>query len=65
MYISKEEFNNLKEIEKNLAGRIIIKLKDNINEKIKLIIKYDTTINFYAFDENGEEVESFFEFYKI
>ena len=65
VYISKEEFNNLKEIEKNLAGRIIIKLKDNINEKIKLIIKYDTTINFYAFYENGEEVESFFEFYKI
>ena len=65
VYISKEEFNNLKEIEKNLAGRIIIKLKDNINEKIKLIIKYDTTINFYAFYENGEEAESFFEFYKI
>ena len=65
VYISKEEFNNLKEIEKNLAGRIIIKLKDNINEKIKLIIKYDTTINFYAFYENGEEVESFFEFYKF
>ena len=65
VYISKEEFNNLKEIEKNLAGRIIIKLKDNINEKIKLIIKYDTTINFYAFYENGEEVESFFEIYKF
>ena len=65
VYISKEEFNNLKEIEKNLAGRIIIKLKDNINEKIKLIIKYDITINFYAFYENGEEVESFFEFYKF
>ena len=65
VYISKEEFNNLKEIEKNLAGRIIIKLKDNINEKIKLIIKYDTTINFYAFYENGEEAESFFEFYKF
>ena len=65
VYISKEEFNNLKEIGKNLAGRIIIKLKDNINEKIKLIIKYDTAINFYAFYENGEEVESFFEFYKI
>ena len=65
VYISKEDFINLKEIEKNLAGRIIVKLKDNINEKIKLIIKYDTTINFYAFYENGEEAESFFEFYKF
>ena len=65
VYISKEEFNNLKELEKNLAGRIIIKLNKNINERIKLIIKYDVTINFFANYENGKEIESYFEIYKL
>jgi hypothetical protein len=37
----------------------------NINEQIKLIIKYDTVIKFYANYENGKEVESFFEYYKL
>ena len=65
VYISKEEFNNLKELEKNLTGRIIIKLNKNINERIKLIIKYDVTINFFANYENGKEIESYFEIYKL
>ena len=65
VYISKDEFNNLKKLEKNLAGRIIIKLNKNINEKIKLIIKYDVSINFLANYENGKEVESYFEIYKL
>ena len=65
VFISKDEFNNLKEFEKNLVGRIIIKLNKNINEKIKLIIKYDVNINFYANYENGKEVESYFEIYKL
>ena len=65
IYSSKNDLVNLKELENNLEGKIILKLKENQKGYIKLIINYDTTINFHAYYENGEDVESFLEYYKL
>ena len=65
IYVSKQDFISNEELEKNLEGKIVLKLDKNKNEKIKIIIKYDTVIRFYANYEDGKEVESFFEYYKI
>jgi hypothetical protein len=65
IYISKDDFIDIEGLENNLEGKIVLKLDKNRNEQIKLIIKYDTVIKFYANYENGKEVESFFEYYKF
>ena len=65
IYVSKGDFVDLEGLEKNLEGKIVLKLDKSMNEQIKLIIKYDTVIKFYANYENGKEVESFFEYYKL
>ena len=65
VYISKDDFIDIEGLENNLEGKIVLKLDKNRNEQIKLIIKYDTVIKFYANYENGKEVESFFEYYKL
>ena len=65
IYVSKDDFIDIEGLEKNLEGKIVLKLDKNRNEQIKLIIKYDTVIKFYANYENGKEVESFFEYYKL
>ena len=65
IYTSEEEFKSLDELENHLSGRIILKLVQNMKGYIKLNIYYDTTINFFANYENGKEVESYFEFYKL
>ena len=65
IYISKDDFIDIEGLENNLEGKIVLKLDKNRNEQIKLIIKYDTVIKFYANYENGKEVESFFEYYKL
>ena len=65
IYLSKDDFKDLKELENNLQGAIILKLDENQKGFIKLIINYDITINFFAYYENGKDVESFLEYYKL
>ena len=65
IYLSKDDYKDLKELENNLQGAIILKLDENQKGFIKLIINYDITINFFAYYENGKDVESFLEYYKL
>ena len=65
VYTSNDYFKDLNELENHLEGKIVLKLDKRQNGKIKLIVKYDTVISFYANYENGNEVESFFEYYKL
>ena len=65
IYLSKDDYKDLKELENNLQGAIILKLDENQKGYIKLIINYDITINFFAYYENGKDVESFLEYYKL
>ena len=65
IYSSEEEFKSLEELEKHLSGKIVLKVDKNLKGYIKLTINYDTTISFFANYENGKEVESHFEYYKL
>lgn len=65
IYLTKDDYKNLKELENNLQGAIVLKLDENQKGFIKLIVNYDTTINFFAYYENGKDVESFLEYYKL
>ena len=65
IYLTKDDYKDLKELENNLQGAIVLKLDENQKGFIKLMINYDTTINFFAYYENGKDVESFLEYYKL
>ena len=65
IYLTKDDYKDLKELENNLQGAIVLKLDENHKGFIKLMINYDTTINFFAYYENGKDVESFLEYYKL
>ena len=65
IYSFEEEFKSLEELENHLSGKIVLKLDKNSKGYIKLNINYDTTISFFANYENGKEVESYFEYYKL
>ena len=63
VYLTDIEIKDSKELKKYLFGRVLIKLNKNI-EKIKLLIQYDTYLNFSAIDSNGKEnIKTEFQFF--
>ena len=62
VYLTDIEIKDSKELKKYLFGRVLIKLNKNI-EKIKLIIQYDTYLNFSAIYSNKGNIKTEFQFF--
>ena len=62
VYLTDTEIKDSKELKKYLFGRVLIKLNKNI-EKIKLLIQYDTYLNFSAIYSNKGNIKTEFQFF--
>ena len=62
VYLTDIEIKDSKELKKYLFGRVLIKLNKNI-EKIKLLIQYDTYLNFSAIYSNKGNIKTEFQFF--
>ena len=64
VYLTDNVIKDDKDLKKYLFGRVLIKMNNKYHENIKLTIKYDTHVNFSAFDCIKEEyINTEFQFF--
>lgn len=65
VYISDEDIPNDNILKYKFFGRLLLKMNERNKGIIKLIIQYDTCLNFWAINyKNGLEIETEFQFFK-
>lgn len=65
IFISNDYFKNFEELEKKIAGKIVLKLDKDNKSDIQLRIIYETIISFSCNYENGKDIDANFIFYHL